>query len=221
MRAFGRFVKGASRCALRAGTGVSALGCAGMLIGVDSAGRAKARVRPALLRRLKQQKEDDRRRRSRAIWRKVARLTAFRLARTVCCYVAQPYEVETRPMIEAMLTQGKRVVVPVVRPRAKRLVCAEVRDPSAELAPGAFGVLEPRPGARRPVPPQALDLVLVPGLAFDRQGHRLGHGHGYFDRFLARLPGRTPTVGLAFRFQVLARLPVTAHDRAVHTVLTD
>jgi 5-formyltetrahydrofolate cyclo-ligase len=65
-----------------------------------------------------------------------------------------------------------------------------------------------------------VDLVLVPGVAFDRQGHRLGHGLGYFDRFLSRVPKTTPTVGLAFRFQLLDRLPAASHDRAVQTVLT-
>lgn len=173
-----------------------------------------------LLHRLKQQKEDDRRRRSAAIWRKVCRLEAFRRAKRVCCYVALPYEVQTWRMIEQMLSYGKQVVVPVTRPRTKRLWLSGVRDPAAELARGAFGVREPMPSARRPVRARDLDLVLVPGLAFDRRGHRLGHGHGYFDRFLARLPRTIPTVGLAFRFQLLEHLPVDPHDYAVQTVLT-
>jgi len=169
---------------------------------------------------LKQQKEDQRRRSSEAIQRKVFRLTAFRRATTVCCYVALPYEVQTWRMIEAMQSRGKRVVVPVTRPRTKRLVLSEVRDAASELAPGLFGVREPVPSAIRPVGLEEVDLVLVPGLAFDGRGHRLGHGHGYFDRFLARLPKATPTVGLAFRCQLLDRLPVAAHDHAVRTVLT-
>jgi len=172
-----------------------------------------------MLRHLKQQKEDERRQRSEAIRRKVFRLTAFRRAKTICCYVALPYEVQTWRMIEEMLTKGKRVVVPVTQPRTKRLGLSEVRHLGTELVRGRFGVWEPARSARRPVPRGALDLVLVPGIAFDRRGHRLGHGHGYFDRFLARIPKTTPTVGLAFRFQVLDRLPVTAHDHAVQTVL--
>ena len=180
----------------------------------------KGELRKTLVDRLRQQKEEARRRSSEAIWRKVHRLTAFRQAATVCCYVALPYEVQTRRMIEEMLKSGKRVVVPVTRPDSKRLWLSEVRDPDRDLAPGAFGVPEPVPTARRPVPARELDLVFVPGLAFDRRGHRLGHGHGYFDRFLAHLPEATPTVGLAFRFQLLDRLPADSHDRAVHMVLT-
>ena len=179
----------------------------------------KGELRTTVLRRLKQQREDDRRRRSQAIARKVFRLTAFRRAATVCCYVALPYEVQTWWMIEEMLKRGKRVVVPVAQPRTKRLRLSEVRDPATELARGAFGVWEPRPHVLRPVPLRHVDLVIVPGLAFDRRGHRLGHGHGYFDRFLGRIPARIPTVGLAFSFQLLDRLPTAPHDRAVQTVL--
>jgi 5-formyltetrahydrofolate cyclo-ligase len=179
----------------------------------------KDRLRKTLLQRLRQQEENERRRRSKVIGRKVVRLTAFRRAQTVCCYVALPYEVQTWQLIEEMLAKGKRVVVPVVQPRTKRLLLSEVRDPVTELARGAFGVWEPVSGARRPVPMRDLDLVLVPGIAFDRRGHRLGHGLGYFDRFLARLPKAIPTVGLAFRFQLLDRLPTAAHDHAVQEVL--
>lgn len=173
-----------------------------------------------MLRQLTQQEEGERRRQSAVIRRKVFRLTAFRRARVVCCYVALPYEVQTWRMIEQMLMNGKRVVVPVTHPRTKQLQVSEVRDLSADLSPGRFGVWEPRRGARRPVPLRDVDLVLVPGIAFDRRGHRLGHGHGYFDRFLARAPQTAWTIGLAFRFQLLDRLPTTPHDYAVRQVLT-
>jgi len=170
---------------------------------------------------LKQQEEDVRYRHSEAIRRKVVRLAAFRRAKTVCCYVALPYEVQTWQLIDVMLKRGKRVVVPVTDRSQQRLRLSALRDPSTELAPGAFGVWEPMPKARRPVRAKELDLVLVPGVAFDRAGRRIGHGYGYFDRFLSRLPKTIPTVGLAYRFQLLDRLPVTLHDRAVQTVITN
>ena len=119
-----------------------------------------------------------------------------------------------------MLKQGKRVVIPVTQPRTKRLRLSEVRDPKTELVRGQHGVHEPRACAIRPVRLRDVELVLVPGVGFDRRGHRLGHGHGYFDRFLARLPQDTPTVGLAYRFQLLDRLPTAAHDHAVRQILT-
>ncbi len=180
----------------------------------------KGQIRTTILHRLRQQQEGERRRKSQMIGRKVVRLTAFRQATVICCYVALPYEVQTWQLIEAMLKQGKRVVVPVAQPRSRRLRLSEVRDPAADLAPGAFGVWEPVAAARRPVPIRTVQLAIVPGLAFDARGHRLGHGYGYFDRFLAQLPKATPTVGLAYRCQLLDRLPVAAHDHPVQTILT-
>ncbi|MBI2094354.1 MAG: 5-formyltetrahydrofolate cyclo-ligase [Candidatus Omnitrophica bacterium] len=181
---------------------------------------AKQNVRKRLLSDLKQQKEEVRRQRSEEIWRKVHRLTAFRRARVVFCYVALPYEVQTRRMIEEMLTIGKRVVVPRMRSRVKALALSELRDPAKELVRGRFGVWEPSRSKRRTVRWRDIELALVPGIAFDQSGKRLGHGFGYFDRFLARLPKQASTVGLAFRFQVLDHLPAEAHDIPVKRVLS-
>ena len=180
-------------------------------------GEDKARVRMHVLRQLKTQKKEDRRRKSEAIWRKLARLAVFRHATTVMCYVSLPYEVDTRPLIRRMLEAGKRVVVPRVSKRQLKLL--ELRDPDRELAPGAFGVGEPTARTCRPVARKELEMVLVPGLAFDRRGHRLGHGQGYFDRFLSRLPATVPTVGVCFAFQLCDRLPTSPHDHPVQTVL--
>jgi 5-formyltetrahydrofolate cyclo-ligase len=178
----------------------------------------KAQLRARVLRQLTAQPEEDRQRKSEAIRRKLSRFTGFRRAKVVCCYVALPYEVQTWQLIQQMLTSGKRVVVPRVAGRHLRL--SEVRDPATELRPGAFGVLEPRPGVRRPVSPKRVHMMLMPGLAFDRQGHRLGHGHGYFDRLCARLSPATTRVGLCFAFQLLSRLPVASHDQPVHRVVS-
>ncbi len=177
----------------------------------------KRALRTTLLARLRTQKEEDRRRKSETVGRKLARLAVFRRAKRGCCYVALPYEVQTWPLIQQMLEAGKRVVVPAIR--RDHLVLAEIRDPLRDLAPGAFGVWEPKSVARRLVKPEQLDLVLVPGLAFDRLGNRLGHGQGYFDRLLCRLPDRTATIGLCFEFQLLDYLPPHPHDRPVQQVL--
>jgi 5-formyltetrahydrofolate cyclo-ligase len=116
-----------------------------------------------------------------------------------------------------MLRLGKRVVVPKVSGR--RLLLCELKDPDRDLAPGSFGVWEPLPHAMRPVSPKALELVIIPGLAFDRRGHRLGHGLGYFDRFLRRVPRSAARIGVCFDFQLLDHLPNRPHDQAVDRVL--
>lgn len=178
----------------------------------------RRQLRSSVLRKLTTQKEEDRRRKSAVIRRKLSRLAVFRNAKTVACYVSLPYEVETRQLIQQMLEIGKRVVVPQVHQEELRL--SEVRDPAQDLAPGSFGVLEPTPQALRPVLLNEVDLVVVPGVAFDRTGQRLGHGQGYFDRLLSRLPKPIPTVGLCFEFQLFDHLPTRPHDQAVQTVLS-
>ena len=138
------------------------------------------------------------------------------------CYVAIPGEVETRPILSQALSDGKRVVVPVVRGSNKRLVAAEITDPDKDLAlKGPFGIPQPRNLSQRQVPLKKLDLILVPGVAFDKEGRRLGRGGGYFDRFLSRTAPSVPHVGLAFRFQVVKDLPWEPHDRQVSRVITD
>jgi len=173
-------------------------------------------LRVQLLHQLKTQEEEARRRKSEAIRRKLWRLAVFRSARTILCYVSLPHEVQTWQLIHEMLETGKRVVVPKVH--GKTLQLSVVRNPHRELARGRFGVWEPR--RLRHVRPEELDLALVPGLAFDRTRHRLGHGHGYFDRLLARLPKSIPTIGLCFAFQRVNHLPARPHDQTVHTVLS-
>ena len=174
-------------------------------------------VRQQVFKQLTTQQEGTRRRKSGVIQRKLTRLAVFRHAKTVCCYVSLPYEVDTWRLIKQMLAMGKRVVVPKVA--RQRLILSELQDPARDLAPGRFGVWEPIPQAVRPVSVEELDLMVVPGIAFDRAGHRLGHGFGYFDRLLTRVPD-VPTVGFCFAFQLFDRLPRAPHDRAVQTVLS-
>ncbi len=138
------------------------------------------------------------------------------------CYVAIDGEVETRPLLAQALADGKQVAVPVTRPRGRRLLAIQIQDPHRDLRKkGPYGIPEPVKISQREVSVKDLDLVIVPGVAFDRAGRRLGRGMGYFDRFLERVPRSVPRVGLAFRFQVVRRLPWEGHDQPVSKVITD
>jgi 5-formyltetrahydrofolate cyclo-ligase len=153
-------------------------------------------------------------------------LPEFDRAKTVSFYVTKPGigEVDTEQMIKASLLMGKRIFLPVVEKTLKKLELSELRDFERELAPGAFDVPEPKPEYRRPVSPRECDLIVVPGIAFDLHGHRLGFGGGYYDRLLreiASLRLGIPFVGLAYELQVLDSLPHTGHDVAVHILVTE
>ena len=138
------------------------------------------------------------------------------------CYAAIDGEVDTSPILSQALADGKRVAVPVALRRGSRLVPVEIRDSRKDLSSrGLFGVPQPARTAGRQVPPEKLEFILMPGVAFDRRGRRLGRGRGYFDRFLSQVPASVPRVGLAFGFQVVRAVPFEPHDQPVRMVITD
>ncbi|MGI9860590.1 5-formyltetrahydrofolate cyclo-ligase [Moorella naiadis] len=155
------------------------------------------------------------------ITRRLLTLPAWEQARVLMCYVSFGSEVNTFPLIAAALEQGKRVTVPLCLSEGRRLLAAEVSDFPGDLQPGTWGILEPRPETLRPVAPEIIDLVLVPGVAFDRTGNRLGYGAGYYDRFLATLRPGARTIALAFAEQIVADVYPQVHDRPVDMVITD
>lgn len=181
---------------------------------------AKRIWRAQILARVRAMEPAARRAASRRLGASVRRLAAYRQARWIGCYLAVELEVDTWPMVRQALADGKRVAAPVPLPASRTLRLAELTSATRGLVRGPYGIPQPDPRRARRVDPQVLDLLLVPGVAFDRQGHRLGRGGGYFDRFLATLPATVPRIGLAFRCQRVQRLPRARHDQPVTTVLT-
>lgn len=140
-------------------------------------------------------------------------------AGTVLLYLPIRGEVETALLARTALGQGRRLLLPRVEREARRLWLHQWSGAEEELAPGAYGIPEPRPELPL-VDPAEADLVVVPGVAFDRQGYRLGYGGGYYDR---ALPGmrRAARVGLCFALQVVETLPAEAHDVRLDGLATD
>ena len=138
------------------------------------------------------------------------------------CYVSFRSEVSTHAFIARMWADRKRVVVPYCVAQHLELFCLNSFD---DLAPGTLGILEPKPELReqdqRRAEVQELDLLVIPGLAFDRQGGRLGYGKGYFDRLL---PGRGPDAllaAVAFECQLFDTVPMQPYDVRVDAVITE
>jgi 5-formyltetrahydrofolate cyclo-ligase len=157
---------------------------------------------------------------ARAITRGLLALPAFPAAHTVLLTVAFRTEWDTLPLVAAALSAGKVVAVPRVNPRSRMLELHRVTDPATEIAPGFRGVPEPHPGCTR-VAAEAIDWVLVPGVAFDRSGRRLGYGGGYYDRLLPLLRPNAARVAGAYELQVVDRIPAAPHDLAVDVIVTE
>ena len=138
---------------------------------------------------------------------------AYQNAKTIYGYLPYNQEVRTVPMLERALKDGKKVAVPKVYGDEMKFLYL---DDLTAVAKGYAGI--PEPIADEPVAHDETALVLMPGLAFDPQGHRIGYGGGFYDKFLAAEPSH-PTLALCYEFQMLPKLDVEDHDIPVDTVL--
>lgn len=152
---------------------------------------------------------------SREIEERLFSLPEFKAARTVMFFASFRSEVDTGPMIRRALTFGKRVVLPKVT--GAELALHEIADFDNDVAPGAWGI--PEPDESRPVMLDELDMIIVPGAAFDEQGNRLGYGAGFYDKLLPVF--RKTTVALAFELQIVPSVPAEIHDIPIQKIVTD
>lgn len=182
-------------------------------------GDEKSRLRSDALRRRRAVGTEAMARASRAVGENLRSLKEYQGAKLIASYCAKEEEVQTRPIIERAIADGKRVAVAVTDPASKTLRFSEIRSYD-ELAPGHFGIPEPLPGHERPVALSEADLVLVPMVAWDERGHRIGYGVGYFDRALAGTT-RATKVGLAIESQKVERVPEEAHDVPLDAIVTE
>ena len=181
-----------------------------------SSALTKALIRSTMIQKLKTQEEGERTRKSNLIKNRLFRTRVFQKAKNIMCYIAFGGEVETRQMIRDARTQGKRVAVPLSKTQRSIRPC--VLEGDMRLVRGPHGTQEPAQG--RLLTFKDLDLVIVPGVAFDLKGNRIGRGWGCYDYFLKKIPKDTPTIGLAFDFQILPALPAKAHDVSVDRILS-
>ncbi|MGC1818823.1 MAG: 5-formyltetrahydrofolate cyclo-ligase [Casimicrobiaceae bacterium] len=164
---------------------------------------------------------EDRERYSEAIIGSILALEAYRRARTVMGYMTFGSELMTGAFADDALRAGKILVLPLMRRAENRLGLYRARDLSADLAPGPWGIRQPRPDTCEPANLSDVDFVLVPGLGFNARGDRLGYGRGYYDRLLAGRRPDTALVAGAFHLQMVDRIPVEEHDVRLDRVVTE
>jgi 5-formyltetrahydrofolate cyclo-ligase len=159
---------------------------------------------------------------SRTIFEWVMAASEYRSARTLMSYVSFRSEVSTREFIASAWRDGKQVVVPFCAAERLELFRLQSFD---ELAAGTLGILEPQPALRelaeRRAEVEELDLIIVPGLAFDASCGRIGYGKGFYDRLLAQAPAKTAIVGVAFQCQIFAEVPLLPYDIRADKVITE
>jgi len=164
----------------------------------------------------------ERQRKSKAIEARLFSLAAFVAARSVALFVSFRSEVLTESIIREALAFSKAVAVPITDFARKQLILSRIIDYDADLAPGTWGILEPKPASIRPVALDEVDLVIAPGVALDRKGRRIGYGGGFYDGLLRAMPAKKPVVALAYALQIVDYVPADpAHDEPVDIIITE
>lgn len=185
----------------------------------DSPRDAKRRLRRLIVDRILTMNPADRLWQEETLQDRFSTLPGLDQARTVLLFVAHlPEEVPTRTMIETTINRGKTVVCPRVDRQERRLRLFQLENFERDLLPGPFGIPEPKPGTLE-IRPEQIDWALIPGIAFNAQGYRLGRGAGYYDRLLPLLKQNAPRLAMVLDPQWVDELPTEPHDQPVHGVI--
>jgi 5-formyltetrahydrofolate cyclo-ligase len=188
---------------------------------MDEIKSAKEQIRKDIAKTLNSLTEKQRTEKAKAIESKPFGFANFLEARIALLYIDGDNEVRTKSILKRAYDFNKIVVLPAFDPERLKVAILKVDHPDKDLVPGPRGVLEPNPARCKPVPLQKIDIAIIPGLAFDEKGARIGSGHGYYDRFIPDLPATTRKVALAFEEQIIPQVPTESHDKHVDIIITD
>lgn len=156
---------------------------------------------------------------SQKIMKQMMNLPIFQQANHILCYVSYDNEVHTHQLIQNMLHMNdKTVSVPISNKETHTLEISKIQD-FADLTPGAYDILEPKKEKQQLMPFETIDTIIVPGIAFDIKGNRIGQGGGYYDWLLNQ--SNATSVALAFDFQIIQSIPTEAHDQTVDYIVTE
>jgi 5-formyltetrahydrofolate cyclo-ligase len=179
----------------------------------------KAELRRKLLKRLLAIPPEQRSERSRKACRNLVSTEQFQGASTVMMFLSLPHEVDTSEAILHAWQLGKAVAVPKISWQQRHMIAVEINSLETGLSTATSGLRNPISGV--PVPFGEIDMVVTPGLAFDKKGNRLGRGGSYYDRFFANEELKAARCGFGFAEQLVDSIPVTEHDEPVEILVTD
>lgn len=178
----------------------------------------KKAIREQMKARLQQLTTEEKRAYDEQIAEKLYDLPVWQQAKTVALTVSKGYEVNTKLIIEKAWQEGKTVCVPKCDPKTKTMTFRAIRSFS-QLESVYFGLQEPIEAITQKFSPREIDVMIVPGICFSKNGYRIGYGGGYYDRYLQYVS--KPTISLAYAFQVVDHFPTEPHDIPVDMIITN
>ena len=177
----------------------------------------KSKIRSQMIEARDSQTIPEIEEKSRLIQEQFLSLPLVRKTGNIFIYNSIRGEARTRGIIKNFFMRGKEVSVPVPDCDKHELIVSKL-DSLDELKEGVFGI--PEPAKTKPVSPEQIDIIVVPGIAFDEKGNRIGHGFGFYDKFLRTVKGK-PIVALAYEMQILQELPAEEHDVTIDYIITE
>lgn len=156
-----------------------------------------------------------------SVTEKLINSEAYKKSNVIMAYIDFRNEVSTEKFIKKALKDNKKVIIPISIVETKELLLSELKDYDTELKSGTYGILEPKEDFIREVKKDIIDLILVPGVAFDLRGYRVGYGAGYYDRFLKNISPTVPKIALAFDLQIVENAYPDSHDFPVDYIITE
>ncbi len=158
---------------------------------------------------------------SREVMKQLVTLPEYGRCRCIMLYWSCHNEVHTHDLVQAALKEGKKVVLPRCDTEREEIYPYQVNDVSRDLEIGPFGILQPKEDAGGVVALSEIEICVVPGIAFDREGNRVGRGLGYYDRFLRRLGKKATKIGVAYAFQIVNKIYPTGGDASLDKIVTE
>jgi 5-formyltetrahydrofolate cyclo-ligase len=188
---------------------------------MDDLKQAKNKIRKDMLTTLASLSENEIALKTRKIEQRLFDFANFVEANIVMLYMSCPGEVASQNILKECFDYRKIIVLPTFDPHKFRIKLFKITRNEKDLILGPRGILEPDPNRCKSVPVECLDIVIIPGIAFDEKGGRLGSGDGYYDRFVPKLPITTRKVSIAFEDQIIPQIPMESHDKHVDIIVTN
>ncbi|MBW9156665.1 5-formyltetrahydrofolate cyclo-ligase [Clostridium tagluense] len=151
----------------------------------------------------------------------IIKLPEFLNCKNIMLYLSFNNEVDTYALAKWCLDNGKKVIVPYCIKETREIIPFEINNLTTDLTKSSFGIMEPKHDILKKANTCDIDLIIVPGVVFDKYGSRIGFGAGYYDRFLPKRVKNTPTIGIAFDYQVISKIPTGTYDVPLDFIITE
>lgn len=181
----------------------------------------KTAIRKNISKRLSELSKSELSEKTESIENRLFEFANFMEAKIILLYINNNNEVNTKQIIKRSLKLGKIVIFPSLRTKGNKITLMKINDIARDLKIGPTGLLEPDAAKCKKVPLKCIDIAIIPVLAMDEKGNRIGSGDGYYDRLIPKLPITARKVGIAFEDQIMKQVPTESHDKHVDIIITD